>query len=124
MKWAAWSELPRAMVSSEVGAFMRSSAPKSAYAASSFASWRETAEGASSASASMRVPNGGSFHEDVGELQVAVEHHDVAPRARHEAPAIGHAEVVGREGRHAPRRIGEVQSQLDDEVAQRLVHRE
>src|SRR4051812_16253732 len=115
MKCAAWSELPRAMVSSEVGAFMRSSAPKSAYAASSFASWRDTADGASSASASMRELNGDSFHENVGELQVAVEHHDVAPCAGDDAAPIGHAEVVGGEGRHATRRIRQVQAQIDDQ---------
>src|SRR5688572_26995626 len=55
MKCAAWSLLPRAMVSSEVGALARSSAPKSLYAGSSCDSCRDTAAAASRASSSMRV---------------------------------------------------------------------
>src|SRR5437868_2996392 len=103
MKCAAWSELPRAMVSSEVGDLARSSAPKSLYDWSSCASCRDTADGASRASASMREFNRDSFNIDIGQFQVAVEHDDVAPGAGGQAAAVRGAEIVGRMGGDAAR---------------------
>src|SRR5204863_1525816 len=126
------------------------------------ASWRDTAAGASRASASMRVErwaapeparapgptkgplvapggrpmyssgggapssalNRGSFNIDIRQLQVAVEHDDVVPGAGGKPPAVGGAEVIGRVGGDAARRVWKVESELVDQVAQGLVHRE
>src|SRR5688572_20637920 len=115
MKCAAWSELPRALVSSEVGDFARSSAPNALYAGSSSASWRETAAAASRASASMRDINGGSFNMHILQAQVAVEHDGVAPGPGREAPAVGGAEVVGGVGGDAARRVGQLESERVDQ---------
>src|SRR5207245_1261957 len=87
-------------------------------------SCRDTAAGASSASASMREFKQGSFNIYVSQLQIAVEHDDVAPSPERQAPAVGGAKVVGRIGGDAARGVLKVQTQFIDQVAQGLIHRQ
>src|SRR6185437_13510919 len=88
MYCAAWSELPRATVSSDSGGRSRRSAPSAVYASPSAASRRATALGASRASSSIREVNVLSLDDDALQPQVTVEHHEVGVRTWRQPHAI------------------------------------
>src|SRR5574343_1083767 len=114
---AAWSELPRAMVSSAVGGAWRSAEASAATRAPSAAIWRAQTSAACSASSRISELNRLSFDVDAAQAQRGVQAQHVGAGAGGQAAQLGQAQVIGGAGGGAGRGLGHVQAQRD-QVAQ------
>src|ERR1035437_8289036 len=97
MKWAAWSELPRATVKMALGLRSRRKVPKSLYSLSLWANWRAMAAGPSRASCNICVFNRTPFNQDTHQFQIAIQQHRVTPSTHSQTAPINDAEIeIGR----------------------------